>query len=103
MCCVFLLLQAGNGLVCTDGKCSASVENLAVPKLNTIFAKLIIELFILAAVSPRSHILPKNTSPLSKPTRELPSFNSKVMPTLVRSECSFTIYYYLSNPGSSLW
>lgn len=94
--------QAGNGLVRTDGKYSAMLK-ICVPKLHTMFAELITELFILAAVSPRNDILPQNTSLLFKPTRDLPCINSKLVPILMRSERSFNVCYYISNIGNSLW
>lgn len=101
-CLVSSYQPSEKALVYSTGKCSASIEKLPVPKLHPIFARLIIELFILVTVSPRSYILPHNTSPLFKPARQLPCFNSKVAPHLPRFQCTFTIYCYISCTGKSL-
>lgn len=72
---------AKNGLINTTGKYSASGEKLCLWKAEKFGLKsqncppfLITDIFILITVSPRSHILPQNTSPLFKRTRQLPSF-----------------------------
>lgn len=99
-CLVSLYHPVKNVFINTTGKCSASSEELCLCQNCPPF--LISEIFIPITVSPRSHILPQNRSPLFKPTRQLP-FNSKVVPSLWSFECSFTIYYYISSTRKCSW
>lgn len=100
-CLVSLYHPAKNVLINITGKRSASGEKLCLCQNCPPF--LIFEIFILITVSQRSHILPQNTSPLFKPTKQLPCFNSKVVPNLQSFEFSFTIYYYISSTRKCSW
>lgn len=78
-CLVSLYHPAKNVLINITGKRSASCEELCLCQNCPPF--LFFEIFILITVSQRGHILPQNTPPPFKPTRQFSCFNSKVVPT----------------------
>lgn len=95
-CLVSLYQLAETRLVYSTGKCST--ERLPAPKLHPLFCKINYWVFYSGYYITKKSLCPtQNTSPLFKPTRQLPCFNSEVVPDLSRFEHSCTIYYYTSS------